>query len=82
MHTGVNTDNRRLTEAKMRGCQVRYLVYRKKRYVIFTNSIHDMCQWKLINVYNVLHLVGNQRNVTMTAYGNQLVVYTQTYICQ
>ena len=46
----------------------------KKRYVIFTNFIHDPCEWRLIDVCNVQYcglksLVGNQRNVTMTAYG-------------
>ena len=49
----------------------------RKRYVIFTNFIHDMCRWTLINVLNFQYhgniiLVGTQRNVTMAAYGKSI----------
>ena len=56
MHTsviwarGVNIGNRPLIEVKMKGCQVRdWIVGERDRYVIFTNCIHDMCRWRLIN---------------------------------
>ena len=53
---------------------------RRKISLIFTNFIHDMCRWRLINVWNVqyhglINLVGNQRNVTMTAYGKSIGWY-------
>ena len=53
MHTGeirprgVNIGNRRLIEVNMKGCQVRDWIV---RYVIFTNCIHDTCEWRLIDV--------------------------------
>ena len=46
---GVNIGNRPLIEAKMKGCQVRDLIV-GETYVMFTNFIHDMCRWRLINV--------------------------------
>ena len=48
MHTGVvrprgvNPGNRRPIEAEMEGCQVRYWIGWRKRYVIFTNVVYDM----------------------------------------
>ena len=42
---GVNIGNRPLVEAKIKGCQVRdWIVGEIKRYVMFTNVIHDMCR--------------------------------------
>ena len=77
MHTGViwprgvNIGNRPLIEAKMKGCQ--WIV----RDVIFTNFIHDMCRWRLINACNLQYhgliiLVGNERNATMAACGKSI----------
>ena len=47
--TGINIGNRPLIEAKMKGCQVRDWIV-GERDVIFTNCIHDMGRWRLINV--------------------------------
>ena len=81
MHTGVfwprgvNIGNRPLIEAKIKGCQRELIL--GERYVIFMNLIHHMCRWTLINVWNCQYhgsiiLVGNQRNVTMVAYGKSI----------
>ena len=48
--SGVNIGNWRLIEAKMKGCQVRDSIVRETRYVIFTNFMHDIYEWRLINV--------------------------------
>ena len=55
MHTGVvrprgvNMGNHWLIGAEIEGCQIRDWNV-GKRDVIFTNFIHDMCEWRLINV--------------------------------
>ena len=72
MHTGVvwprgvNMGNPRLIGAEMEACQVR-------------DWIVGECEWRLINVRNVHYhelknLAGNQRNVTIAAYGKSKVV--------
>ena len=46
---GVNIGNWRLIEAKMKSFQVRDWIVEEKD-VIFTNGIHDTCEWRLIIV--------------------------------
>ena len=70
-------------EQKWRG--VRLLDCRKKRYVIFTNFICDMCEWRLLSVWNcqyhgLVNLAGNRRNVSMATYGKSMVVFTHQVI--
>ena len=63
----------------MKRCQV--------RDVIFTNFIHDMCRWKLINVWNfqyhgLIILEGEiKETLQWPPMGNQLVVSTLMVTC-
>ena len=74
--------NRRLIGAEMEGCQVRDWIVGEKDmsfsrilYMICVNGGYLVCELFITLIFNK-SLAGNQRNVSMAAYGKLMVVST------